>query len=120
MWLETDKISSINSISDVKDRGDLVRFFESIMTTSAKSLKEDQKLSAGTNLVKSFIVETNLESKDLLEKVSKEIKLEEKDTNDRNLTLLEISMKKNKKKSSKYLLDTTNKRLWIFHTLEKM
>ncbi|MHA2023617.1 MAG: hypothetical protein ACTSWQ_08145, partial [Candidatus Thorarchaeota archaeon] len=92
--METDTSSSLSSISDVKNRGDLVRFFENVMTTSAKSLKESQKLSAGTNLVKSFIVETNLESKDLLSDISNEIRLEEKDTSDRNLTLLSLSLKK--------------------------
>ncbi|MHA1137624.1 MAG: hypothetical protein ACTSSE_14170 [Candidatus Thorarchaeota archaeon] len=113
--METDTSSSLSSISDVKNRGDLVRFFENVMTTSAKSLKESQKLSAGTNLVKSFIVETNLESKDLLSDISNEIRLEEKDTSDRNLTLLSLSLKK----KGKYLLDSANKRFWVFHTFEK-
>jgi len=117
--LETDTSGSISSISEVKNRGDLVRFFEDVMTTSAQSLKEEQKLSAGTNLVKSFIVETNRESKDTLDDISKEIKIEEKDTNDNSLTLLTLSHKKNKKRKAKYLLDTAHERFWVFHTFEK-
>ncbi len=101
------------------NRGDLVRFFEEVMTTSAQSLKEDQKLSAGTNLVKSFIIETNRELEDSLDEISKEIKIEVKDTSDRTLTLLTLSHKKNRKKKAKYLLDSAHKRFWVFHTFEK-
>jgi hypothetical protein len=117
--LEIGANSQLNSISDIKNRADLVRFFENAMTTSAKSLKENQRFVSGTNLVKSFIVESNLESSDLLSRVSDEIKLEEKSTHDKNLTLLTLSLKKNKKKNSKYILDSANKRFLVFHTLEK-
>lgn len=97
----------------------MIRFFESAMTTSAQALKEDQKLVAGTNLAKSFIIETNMDSPENLTDVKKKVGIQMSDTQDRNLYLVTISLKDKKKNNGKFILDSKDKRYWVFHTLEK-
>lgn len=110
---------SIDSISDVKNRGEMIRFFETAMNTSAQSLKEEQKLIAGTNLAKSFIIETHLRSPENLLQTKSKIQLQIKETEDRDLRNVSISFKDKRKEIGKFILDSKDSRFWVFHTLER-
>lgn len=114
-----DSISKqIAKLSEVRNRTDLIMLLDYTMTTSAHSLRKHQTLAPGMNLVKSFIIETNLDSPHNLTDIKRKTQLSMKETDDKGLCFIEMS-RKNEKQKFAFILDSANKRFWIFHSLQK-
>jgi len=107
---------SVRSLSDVRTRNDLMKLLEEAMNTSAHALIEEQRLAAGTNLVKSFIIESNCRGPQELAQIRGKVSSRLHETDDSDLNYVEIS--RNKKRCP-FLLDTSDERFWLFHTLER-
>ncbi|MCG2717569.1 MAG: hypothetical protein L6408_01885 [Nanoarchaeota archaeon] len=98
---------------DIQNRKQMSEYLEDVMTKTYEKLKEERELEYEQNLLKTYIVESNLKS------VHELPKLEHFETNvvkteDKYLFILTV--KKGEEKAQ-FFIDTINPRFWIFHSV---
>jgi len=100
----------------IETRRDLYELLESRMRKTYEKLKEEQELEAGENLLKTYVIESNLDSIALLQKVDEfQIKIER--TKDETLYIMKVQ--KDGKPHSTFYVDISDPRFWILHTLSR-
>jgi hypothetical protein len=111
----------IRALSQIENRRDMVEVMEATMSASSQSLREKQRYGFGTTLVKSFLVESNVEISHLSE-IDKNVKVQIKETEDSTLHYLRVttqSARGKKKRKGDFILDSAKERYWVFHTLDR-
>ncbi len=100
----------------IETRRDLYNLLEIRMKKTYEKLKEDQELELGENLLKTYVVESTLDSIYSLQKVDGfKIKIDK--TRDETLYVMRIY--KEDKPHSTFYVDISDQRFWIFHTLSR-
>ncbi|RLF42192.1 MAG: hypothetical protein DRN18_02765 [Thermoplasmata archaeon] len=101
---------------EVETRRDLYNLMELKMKKSYEKLKEEKKLEYEENLLKTYVIETSLESVHSMPKVGNfEIDIEK--TKDKTLYIMKVY--EGKRPHSVFYLDASDERFWILHTLSK-
>ncbi len=99
----------------IETRKDMYLYLGDVLTKTYDEIKKYQKYEFGQNLLKSYVIESNLDSITALPKFEKsDIKISK--TRDDTLFLLEY---KKEEKKGEFFVDTINPRFWVFHTVSK-
>jgi len=101
----------------IKTRRDLYNLLEKRMRSTYEKLKEDQELEYGENMLKTYILESTLDSIHSLQKNIGGYKVRIFKTQDK--TLYEMKVYKGDEPHSTFFVDTSDPRFWILHTLSR-
>jgi len=98
-----------------RQRRELFDYLEDYMAKSYEKLKEEGQLEYEQNLLKSYIVETNIDLKSFYNNFTGELDLKLKKFDDKDIYNLTYSKKDDL--GATFYLDTMNPRFWVFHTI---
>ena len=99
----------------VSNRKELAQFLERQLTKTYEDLGEKRQLEFEQNLLKTYIIESNLSSVSEIPRVE-DYETSVSETKDKTLHVLTV---KNQRGVGVFYVDTLNPRFWIFHTVSK-
>ena len=109
-------------LSKIRNRKELFNLFNSVITNTYDSLVEKGELDSDQNLLKTYIIETNVNFKKFIKQEYYNIKISFSNTEDDNLKYLIISQKSKlakEEKKAEFFLDTIDDRFWQLYSLDK-
>lgn len=95
---------------EIKNRRELFNYFENYILQSYENLEEDQELEYGQNLLKTYMIETNIDIK----KFKKNYKLNNFQTISNDLAEFSVG-----DRDIRFYLDYNHNRFWYFFSMEK-
>lgn len=100
----------------IRNRRQLFDDLEDVMTKTYEKIKEEGELEYEQNILKTYIIESNIGITDIQNFYSQKFNLSLEKTEDE--TLYVLSATKDDKRAEFYV-DTFNKRFWVLHTVSK-
>jgi hypothetical protein len=96
----------------IENRRDLFDHFDHVISGTYDDLRERQELDYGQNMLKTFLIESNIDAEELPEYI------DVKDSREIDYSLHEIIIE-NGNDTLRFYLDSENPRFWSFYTLEE-
>jgi len=100
----------------VKNRKELFDYLEDIMTKTYEKIKEEGELEYEQNILKTYLIESNIPINALHEIYQNELTISIERTEDETLYIVSIT-KDNKK--TEFYVDISDPRFWILHSVSK-
>jgi len=104
-----------SSLKSVSNRTELFEYLEDHMSKTYDKIKTEGELEYEQNILKTYIIESNVDIKNLKPIYEKKVKINIQDTDDKSLYILHIE--KSKEIKATFFSDTLNPRFWILHSI---
>lgn len=100
----------------VKNRKELFGYLEDLMTKTYEKIKEEGELEYEQNILKTYILESNIDISALREMYQNKFTISIEKTEDKTLYMVSTTIDN---KKVEFYVDISEPRFWIFHTVSK-